>query len=94
MGREKFLRAVRRKEEGPSPNQLSYVRVIRAYFEEHGYPPTYSEIGKLLGVTRNAVFEMVCRLERDGYLKVAVDEGTSRVKSRTMLLTKKGWQAR
>lgn len=83
--REKFLNARRVGMEITSA-QKEYLDVIRRHVKEHGYPPTFREVATALEVSHNAVFEMVCKLERDGYLRIG------RMKSRTMTVTQKGWE--
>jgi Mn-dependent DtxR family transcriptional regulator len=83
MARLKLMEAKRQGTE-ITPAQKAYLVRILAYVRLHGYSPTAREIAKGMKVSCNAVFEICCRLERDGYIKMA------RNKSRTMTVTAEG----
>jgi repressor LexA len=86
MRREKVLSSKKTGTE-ITATQKAYLTMIRDHIRTMGYPPTLREMCQALKVNLNAVFEIVCRLERDGYLKMG------RLKSRTMVVTEKGWNA-
>ena len=61
----------------PSDRQLSILRFIREYADEHGRPPTNREIGEAIGVTSTGHVDYHLRmLEQKGYLQR--DPNTSR----------------
>lgn len=64
------LRDVRRvRSPEPSPRQQQALDFIRSYVAEHGSSPTVREIGRALGVkSTNAVDDLLCALERKGYI--------------------------
>jgi SOS-response transcriptional repressor LexA len=52
-----------------SPQQKIYYEAIKRFIEQNKRSPSYSEIGKMVGVTSMAsVHRMVHRLIRNGYL--------------------------
>lgn len=54
-----------------SKRQSAYYLFIHRYMtEHHGDAPTFSEIGRAMGVTSVAAFHVVGRLERNGWLTV------------------------
>ena len=51
------------------------LEMIIRYIEEHGYPPTYREIGEAVGLESNSsVNRHICRMLEDGMLET--DEET------------------
>jgi SOS-response transcriptional repressor LexA len=82
--RDKFLKAKKAGTE-ITPAQKECLDVIRRHCKRHGYPPTYRDLAMETKTTLNAVFETVCRLERDGYVR------RLRMTSRTLTVTEKGW---
>jgi len=52
-----------------TPRQKEIYDFIRNYLEEHGYSPTYEEIGSALGICKVTVLAHLRRLERKGVLQ-------------------------
>lgn len=51
-----------------------YLSALRAYYAKQGVLPSYSAIGKLVGMSsKSSAAEMVGRLKRDGFLESAPD---------------------
>lgn len=69
----------------PSPRQLEMLRVIHAHQQEHGYSPSYREIGDAMGIgSTNCV---------SGMFDVLVKKGCatkSTTTARSLLLTARG----
>ncbi|MBM3187463.1 MAG: repressor LexA [Chloroflexi bacterium] len=60
-----------------SDRQERMLRVIRDYTQEYGYPPTFREIGELVGISSTSVVSYNLKvLQREGYL--ARDRDVSR----------------
>ncbi len=53
---------------GLTPRQVAAKLAIAAFFREHGYSPTFGEIGKSLGVTAESATKLVDCLERRGHI--------------------------
>ena len=64
--------------------QVEYVRAIIKYQDEHGMPPTYTEIGKCLGISFSAAHKVCEKMRKRGYLKEA-----TRYCPRQVVLTEK-----
>lgn len=56
--------------------QLEVVNFIRSFISQHGYPPTMTEIGDYLGITKSTVFSHLAACERKGLIEV--DRGRQR----------------
>src|SRR5476649_1892695 len=52
-----------------TPKQLQVLRMIYEYQKEHGYSPTYAELGKQIGVSTITVFEHLEALERKNAIR-------------------------
>ena len=63
-----------KRKHGEKKRQEILEMIIR-YIEEHGYPPTYREIGEAVGLASNSsVNSHICRMLEDGMLET--DEET------------------
>ncbi len=60
--------------------QREVLDVIAGFIRDHGYPPTYSDLGAALGMTFRGAHDHVLRLEKKGCLEI------DRTKSRTLKL--------
>ncbi len=54
--------------------QREMLAFIKQYIAEKGYPPTYREIGKALGVDPGAIYQKIVALEKKGYLRLKPGE--------------------
>lgn len=54
------------------------LQYIVSYIEEHGYPPTYREIGDAVGLgSSSSVYTHIMRMFREGTLETDVSDGKS-----------------
>lgn len=56
-----------------SEREREYVEIIKDFLQEHGYRPSYVEIGNLAGVTRQAV-NATCKSAKIDLFAIAEDE--------------------
>lgn len=56
--------------------QLELVNFVRSFRDQHGYPPTLTEIGQYLGIGKSTVFAHLAACERKGLIEV--DRGKQR----------------
>lgn len=56
-------------EEKITENQRRALAKLAAFIERHGFPPTMSELGDLLGITPASAHNLVKQLERKGYVR-------------------------
>lgn len=77
-----------------SDRQVHILEFIRAYLEEHNYPPTIREIGKAVGIPSTSVVKYnLERLQEKGYIErsgevsrgLRLKDGPSLVPSRRMI---------
>jgi len=52
-----------------TPRQRQIYEFVRAYVQEHGYAPTYEEIGSACGICKVTVLDHLRRLERKGLIQ-------------------------
>ena len=52
-----------------TPRQIQVLTVIITYIDEHGFSPTFAEIGVSLDISRVTVWEHICALERKGVIR-------------------------
>lgn len=52
----------------PTARQTELMVCLRDYRHRHGISPTMIELGAMLGISKEAVFEHVANLERRGFL--------------------------
>ena len=64
-------RGPRKARSEPSPRQARVLESIIQYRREHGYSPTFDEIGDRLGCSKVTVFEHVQVLRRKGLVTVS-----------------------
>lgn len=66
--------------------QRDCLNAIASHIDEHGFPPTFREIARLIGLKgsgTNAVSELLHRLETKGYIR------TRHMKSRAITVLKR-----
>lgn len=51
-----------------TPRQLDALRASAKFIQEHGYSPTYTELGEILGLHKSGVFRLLKGLERQGFV--------------------------
>lgn len=54
----------------PSDKQLEVYHYLIAHVSVHGFQPSLEEIGKVFGVTRNAIHGRMKELQRRGYIEL------------------------
>lgn len=54
----------------PTARQIQVVNFIRSYRDQHGFPPTISEIATFLGIARTTVFAHLAACEKKGLIEV------------------------
>jgi DNA-binding MarR family transcriptional regulator len=59
-----------------TPNKKRVLDIVKVYQDVYSYSPTYAEIAKEYGCTKQNVSKMVKSLEIDGYLQI--DRGKHR----------------
>lgn len=60
----------------PTDKQMQVVNFIRSYRDQHGYPPSLTDIGTFLGLSKSTVFAHLAACERKGLIEI--DRGKQR----------------